>query len=97
MTLTRCAWHQIHWLAIMGVSTWRPLSSLTFSDGMCRWCARRLLRAIPSPGNPGRREDGFSSALARSRLRGRGLQRLEPGSSFLHGRGRIHATDDWPQ
>jgi hypothetical protein len=46
MILKRCAWHRFHRLAIIGVSTWRPLSSLKVSDGMCLSCARRLLRVI---------------------------------------------------
>jgi hypothetical protein len=53
MILKRGAWHRFHRLAIMGVSTWGPLSSLEVSDGMCLWCApppRRLLRVIPLRG-----------------------------------------------
>jgi hypothetical protein len=53
MILKRGAWHRFHRLAIMGVSTWGPLSSLEVSDGMRLWCApppRRLLRVIPLRG-----------------------------------------------
>jgi hypothetical protein len=46
MTLKRCAWHRLRLLAFTGVSPWRPLSRLQVSDGLCPWCARRLLKVI---------------------------------------------------
>lgn len=44
MIVKRCAWHWVHRLAIMGVSTWWPLWPLSVSDGICPWCARQVLR-----------------------------------------------------
>ena len=56
MILKRGAWHRFHRLAIMGVSTWGPLSSLEVSDGMCLWCAPPpagpVAESNPPPGAP---------------------------------------------
>ena len=50
MILKRCAWHRLHRLAFTGVSTWWPLRGFGVSDGMCPWCARRVLRVIELQG-----------------------------------------------
>ena len=44
MILARCAWHVSYFGhgRLLGVRRWLPLWPLTFTDGICRRCQRRL-------------------------------------------------------
>jgi hypothetical protein len=53
--LVRCAWHRRNfgWRLFMGVSQWRPLWPVQWSDGMCSICFARF-RARRAPALLGR-------------------------------------------
>ncbi len=55
MLIVRCVWHRgnFGWPLVKGVTQWRPLWPISWSDGLCDVCLARL-RAGKGPAPLGR-------------------------------------------